>query len=53
MILQLIIICMSGLVILIRQMKLKEQFEDNAQTLQRKIFKEALETVKNTYIVVS
>ena len=32
---------------------LKEQFEDNTRLLQRKIFKEALETVKNTYIVVS
>ena len=32
---------------------LKEQFEDNTKLLQRKIFKEALETVKNTYIVVS
>ena len=42
---------MSGWEILIRQMK--EQFEDNTRLLQRKIFKEALETVKNTYIVVS
>lgn len=33
--------------------KLKEQFEAKAQTLNRKIFKEALETVKNTYIAVS
>lgn len=33
--------------------ELKEQFEDNTKLLQRKIFKEALETVKNTYIVVS
>ena len=33
--------------------ELKEQFEDNTRLLQRKIFKEALETVKNTYIVVS
>ncbi len=32
--------------------KLKEQFEAKAQTLNRKIFKEALETVKNTYIAV-
>ena len=32
--------------------ELKEQFEDNTRLLQRKIFKEALETVKNTYIVV-
>lgn len=33
--------------------ELKEQFEDNTRLFQRKIFKEALETVKNTYIVVS
>ena len=33
--------------------ELKEQFEYNTKLLQRKIFKEALETVKNTYIVVS
>lgn len=33
--------------------RLKEQYEVKAQTLNRKIFKEALETVKNTYMVVS
>ena len=38
---------------LYRGSELKEQFEDNTRLLQRKIFKEALETVKNTYIVVS
>ena len=33
--------------------RLKEQYEVKAQTLNRKIFKEALETVKNTYMAVS